>query len=160
MRWQDLDLSSGFWRIPETKSGTPVIVPLVEPALAILRARRESANGSEWVFPGRRGGHLTEPKGAWKRICKAAKLDDLRPHDLRRSLGSWMAGQNISLPIIGRMLGHKTAQTTMVYSRLALDPLREAVDRATAAMLTAGGQTKLLTNSTPHIEGHSDKGTD
>jgi integrase len=144
MRWADVDLDNGLWRIPETKGGIPVIVPLVDAALAILRARRETANGSEWVFPGRRGGHLTEPKGSWKRICTAAGLADLRPHDLRRSLGSWMAGQNTSLPIIGRVLGHKTPQATMIYSRLALDPLRDAVDKATTAMLTAGKQTKLL----------------
>jgi hypothetical protein len=56
-----------------------------------------------------------------------------------------MAGQNTSLPIIGRALGHKTAVATMVYSRLSLDPIREAVDRATSAMLIAGGRTNLLT---------------
>ncbi len=122
MRWADMDLDAGFWRIPETKGGIPVVVPLVEAALSILRARRESADGSEYVFPGRRGGHLTEPKGSWKRICTAAGLADLRPHDLRRSLGSWMAGQNVSLTIIGRVLGHKSSAATMIYSRVALGP--------------------------------------
>ena len=57
-----------------------------------------------------------------------------------------MAGQNTSLPIIGKMLGHKTAVATMIYSRLAVDPVREAANRTVAAMLTAGGQTKLLGN--------------
>jgi integrase len=139
MRWEDVDLASRFWRIPETKGGIPVIVPLVEPAVAILRTRQESAKNQEWVFPGRRGGHLTEPKGAWKRICTAARLADLRPHDLRRSLGSWMAGQNVSLPIIGRVLGHKSQQATSVYARVNLDPQRTAMDNATSAMLIAGG---------------------
>ena len=56
-----------------------------------------------------------------------------------------MAGQNVSLTIIGKVLGHKTPQATMIYSRLALDPQREAMAGATNAMLTAGKQTKLLT---------------
>ena len=85
-------------------------------------ARAETANGSPWVFPGRKGKHIANPKEAWKRICTAAEVSNLHPHDLRRSLGSWMAGQNTSLPIIGRALGHKTAVATMVYSRLSLDP--------------------------------------
>ena len=157
MQWVDLDLDGRFWKIPETKGGIPVIVPLVEPALVILRTRLLLANGP-WVFPGRRGGHLTEPKGAWRRICKAAKLENLRPHDVRRSTGSWLAGQGTSLPIIGRLLGHKQAQTTMIYSRLALDPLREALDKATTAMLAAGGQTRLLNgHSTPTTEGSDDE---
>jgi integrase len=157
MAWADVDLQAAYWRIPETKAGMPVVVPLVAPALTILMARADMANGSPWVFPGRKGKHIANPKDAWKRLVKHAGLSDVRPHDLRRSLGSWMAGQNTSLPIIGRALGHKTAVATMVYSRLSLDPVREAVDRATSAMLAAGGQTKLLEgHSTPTTEGNSD----
>ena len=59
--------------------------------------------------------------------------------------GSWMAGQNVSLTIIGKVLGHKTPQATAVYARLAMDPQRLAMEGATTAMLTAGKQTKLLT---------------
>ncbi len=145
MRWADLDLTAGFWRIAENKSGSVVVVPLVAPAVAILAARKETCNGHEWVFPGRRGDHLKEPDKSWARIIDRAKLADLRIHDLRRSLGSWMAGQNVSLTIIGKVLGHKTPQATMIYSRLALDPQRLAMTGATTAMLTAGKQTKLLT---------------
>ena len=146
MKWADLDLTAGYWRIPETKAGMPVVVPLVAPALQILTTRKERAGACPWVFPGhRRGDHLHSPKGAWERILTTAKLQNLRPHDLRRSLGSWMAGQNVSLPIIGKVLGHKTPQATMIYSRLGLDPQRHAMEGATTAMLTAGKQTKLLT---------------
>ncbi len=146
MKWIDLDLLARYWRIPETKSGSVVVVPLVAPAVAILENRRKSANGCPWVFPGhRKGDHLRSPKDSWERILKAAKLDNLRPHDLRRSLGSWMAGQNVSLTIIGKVLGHKTPQATMIYSRLAMDPQRHAMDAATNAMLAAGKQTKMLT---------------
>ena len=144
MRWVDLDLGRGLWRIPETKGGMPVMVPLVLPAVAILEKRSGQSGGEPWVFPGQHGKHLANPKGAWKRILESAKLDDLRPHDIRRTLGSWMAGENVSLPIIGRALGHTTPQATMVYSRLALDPIRAAVTKATTAMLTAGGQVDLL----------------
>ena len=146
MRWADLDLEGRFWRIPETKGGMVVVVPLVVPAVAILAARREHANGSEWVFPSHgRAGHIMDPKAAWKRVLARAKLADLRVHDLRRSVGSWMAGQNVSLTIIGKVLGHKTPQATAIYARVAMDPQRAAMDAATTAMLTAGKQTKLLT---------------
>jgi integrase len=145
MAWADLDLAAGYWRIPQTKGGMAVVVPLVAPAVEILRARYEARNGNPYVFPGRKHGTcLQEPKTAWGRIVKRAGLVDLRPHDLRRSLGSWMAGQNVSLTIIGKVLGHKSSAATMIYSRVALDPQRAAMDAATASMLQAGKQTKLL----------------
>jgi hypothetical protein len=56
-----------------------------------------------------------------------------------------MAGQNASLTIIGKVLGHKTPQATAIYARLAMDPQRAAMESATTAMLQAGKQTKLLT---------------
>ena len=63
-----------------------------------------------------------------------------------------MAGQNVSLTIVGKVLGHKTPQATAIYARLALDPQRIAMEKATDAMIQAGG-TNLLT-----IEAKGDDG--
>jgi integrase len=140
MRWQDVSLEMGLWRIPETKSGEVVVVPLSSPALAILERRYRARGDSPWVFPSSgKTGHLVEPKSAWKRILDRAGLQDVRIHDLRRSLGSWQAMTGSSLPIIGKSLGHKQAATTMIYARLQVDPVRESVETAATAMLEAGG---------------------
>lgn len=64
-------------------------------------------------------------------------MTDLRIHDLRRTLGSWQAKTGASLPIIGRSLNHKSQQATAIYARLDLDPVRESIQTATAAMLDA-----------------------
>lgn len=68
-----------------------------------------------------------------------ARLDDLRGHDMRRTLGSWQAATGASLVIIGKSLGHKSTQATEIYSRLNLDPVRDSMQTATRAMLAAGG---------------------
>ncbi len=68
-----------------------------------------------------------------------ARIDDLRIHDLRRSLGSWQAITGASLVIIGKSLGHKSPDATMIYSRLHIDPVRASVTTATASMLEAAG---------------------
>ncbi len=68
-----------------------------------------------------------------------AALKDLRIHDLRRTFGSWQAATGASLTIIGASLGHKDVSTTQIYARLSVDPVREAVAKATTAMLAAGG---------------------
>lgn len=143
-RWGEIDFATGLWRIPETKSGQPVVVPLVAPVVEVLRIRLLAANGSPWVFPSRgKTGHIVEPKSAWKRIIKRAGLTDVRPHDLRRSLGSWMAMTGAGLPMVGKMLGHTQPTTTAIYARLSVDPVRKAAEKATTAMLQAGG-VKML----------------
>jgi len=66
-------------------------------------------------------------------------IKDLRPHDLRRTLGSWQAKAGASLAIIGKSLNHKTHQATAIYARLDMDPVRQSVNTATAAILAAAG---------------------
>jgi integrase len=144
MRWPEINWKSAVWTIPETKSGEPLTVPLSPPCLRILEGRRRDRE-SDWVFPGPgKTGHLVEPKKAWKRILKRAGLQDLRLHDLRRTLGSWQAAAGVSLPIIGKSLGHKSLAATQIYARLNLDPVRQAVNAAGDAMLLAAGPTGLL----------------
>ena len=123
-RWADIDLKERTWRLPMTKAGRPLTLPLPAPAVAILEAL-PSHGASEWVFPGSAAtGHLVEVKSAWSRIRKTAGVPDVTVHDLRRTLGSWLAGAGFSLPMIGKALGHTRASSTEVYARLQLDPIR------------------------------------
>ncbi|MBA3342658.1 MAG: site-specific integrase [Gemmatimonadaceae bacterium] len=139
MRWEDVNLTRALWTIPLTKSGDSQRVPLVPLAVELLGRRQSLADGSPYVFPGRHGtGHRVEIKAAWDRVRTAANLADVRLHDLRRTLGSWQAAAGVSLPIIGKSLGHKDQNTTMIYARLDLDPVRAAVTTATDALLLAG----------------------
>jgi integrase len=149
MRWLEISWDRATWRIPQTKSGEPQTVALSPIAIRILETRR-AASLTQWVFPGTgRSGHLVEPKTAWKRILKRAGIEDLRLHDLRRTLGSWQAATGASLPVIGKSLGHKSLAATQIYAHLELDPVRASVNRATDAMLLAGSFQPL----TPLLEG-------
>jgi len=136
MRWKDIDFERSIWRIPGevSKNGDPMQVPLIPEALEILR-RRRAETSSVFVLPGEgRTGHYTTPTHAWETLLKRAKLEDLRIHDLRRSMGSWMTIGGTSLPIVGKALGHKTSQATSIYARLNLEPVRAAMEQAGAAM--------------------------
>ena len=145
MRWDELNLEAATWRIPETKTGDPLVVHLAAPAVEILRRRlaERADRDCPYVLPGRSGGttHMSEPKAAWANLLKRAGISNLRVHDLRRTLGSYQAAGGSSLQVIGKSLGHKNVSTTAIYSRLNLDPVKQSVDAATAAMLKAGGKT-------------------
>ena len=142
MKWADLDLDGGIWRISheEAKGGEGLDVVLSQPAREILRRRDAESEGSPFVFPANsRSGHVEEPKKPWRALLKRAELQDVRLHDLRRTLGSWQAASGASLSVIGKTLGHRNQSTTAIYARLNLDPVRDAVDAATAAMQQAIG---------------------
>ena len=140
MRWNEIDFKEAIWRIPMTKNGDSQSVPLNGPVLDILMDRRRSTS-SFFVFPGTgKTGHLVEPKKAWARICKVAGIEGARIHDLRRTMGSWQTKTGASLSVIGKSLGHKSQQTTAIYARLDLDPVRTSMDKAVTAMLEAANK--------------------
>jgi integrase len=66
-----------------------------------------------------------------------AGISDLRMHDLRRTLASYMAIDNQSLSIIAKALGHKSTVSTQIYSRLTNDPVRQAMEQAQERMFVA-----------------------
>ena len=139
MEWTDINFERAEWRIKETKNGTPQVVTLSPEAMDVLRNRKPEEI-VKFVFPGAGStGHLTEPKKGWKRILTHAGISDLRIHDLRRTLGSWQAKTGASLAIIGKSLNHKNQNTTAIYARLDLDPVRDSVNTATNAMMVAAG---------------------
>lgn len=138
MQWREVNLDRAEWRIPVTKNGTAQTVTLSPQAVEILKGR--IGCNDVWVFPGTgKTGHIMEPKKAWKRVLERAGIDDLRIHDLRRTLGSWQAKSGASLVIIGKSLNHQSPSTTAIYARLDQDPVRESVNKATDAMMAAGG---------------------
>lgn len=148
MQWSEINLGDGVWRIPMTKNGTPQNVTLSPEAVTILTARKEAAaKGALFVFPGNgSSGHMEEPKKGVIRIMERAGIpygrkveNGVTLHDLRRTLGSWQAKTGASLAIIGKSLNHQSQQTTMIYARLDLDPVRQSVNTATSAMMEAAG---------------------
>ena len=119
MRWDEIDLNLGIWFIPMTKNGESLNYPLTDEAKNLLYEMKKSRT-SKWVFPSNLSlsGHYEEQKRLWKQLLNLAHIEDLRIHDLRRTLGCYQAINGSSLQIIGQSLGHKSLQSTQVYDRL------------------------------------------
>ncbi len=74
MRWNEIDMDLKKWRIPDTKNGEPVTIPLIPQAIDILK-RRKALTNSPWVFEGEGNkGHFADPKKPWDRIRQRATL--------------------------------------------------------------------------------------
>ena len=145
MTWAEINMERRTWTIPGSKAKAKdnITVPLTDAAIDVLQARAEASGAQGWVFPGAgKTGHLVEPKKGWQRLLQRAGIEDLRLHDLRRSLASFQIDAGVSLAVIGKGLGHRSQQTTAVYARLAQDPVADAWQKGTDAMLVAGGLKK------------------
>lgn len=143
MRWADVDMDAATWRIraADAKAGEEMLIPLTPEAMAVLKLRHEEhAASSPWVFPAdSKTGHYQEPKRAWATLQRRAGLEDLRIHDLRRTMGSWLVRTGANTAINAKALGHKSLQAAAVYQRIAdTDPVREAMVRATKAIMQGG----------------------
>jgi integrase len=91
------------------------------------------------------------PQPAWENILSEAEIKDLRFHDLRRTLASYMAIVGTPELIIAAMLGHSVASVTGIYARLNLTPVRAAAEQAVQYMLEKGemketGKVKKIQN--------------
>lgn len=140
--WDQFDLKRGVWTKPShhTKQNKTEHVPLNAPARALVSEIRSSAIkalGSEtalkkfpYLFPGDAEGKPIQCiKKSWAAICKAARLEKVRIHDLRHTYASHLVSSGLSLPLVGRLLGHTQVATTQRYAHLADDPLRKATNR-------------------------------
>ena len=146
MHWREIDLKAGVWKIKRTKNGEPQTITLCPEAVAILEAR-QAATGERLCFPGTgRTGHIAEPRKGFERCWSG---QEFRMGATWKTGwycmtcgGRWEAGRRrtgASLAIIGKSLNHKSQQATAIYARLDLDPVRQSVNTATAAMFEAAG---------------------
>lgn len=77
MRWEQIDWHNKTWRIPDTKNGEPVTIPLTARAEKILEQRLKSSHSNPWVFPSKtsKEGYFNDPKKAWNRVRQRATLE-------------------------------------------------------------------------------------
>ncbi len=133
LRWEDVDLDAGELRLRDAKTGAR-LVALSPPARWVL-ANLPRLPGNPWVISGARPGtHLSNLNNGWLVVRKRADLKDVRIHDLRHSFASRALALGESLPMIGKMLGHRKVQTTARYAHLARDSVKASAARVAESL--------------------------
>jgi integrase len=139
-KWDDVLWERGQLRLPRTKTGEEQHAALSGPAMAILQAvpRQE---GNPYIIPGAKPGqHLVNIDKAWGIVRKAIGAEDLRLHDLRRTVGSWLSQSGVDLNLIKDALRHSDIGTTLTYARLGENPAREVMEDHARRILEAAGR--------------------
>jgi integrase len=157
--WEEFDLARGVWTKPShhTKQKKDEHIPLSGPALKLLESM-QTPGATGPLFPGRERKEKSctarvSLRRPWVQACKAAGLvreiavegkrrgkdgepvkltryrPTLRVHDLRHNFASHLASNGVSLQVVGKLLGHTQASTTMRYAHLQDEALRSATNK-------------------------------
>ena len=132
LRWDDLNFQDNFivLRGENAKSGKTQIIPMGHKVRDILLSLDKV---SEYVFPGRHGGHREDFVLAKKRVRDKAGLPkDFRPlHGLRHNFASQLASSGkVDMYTLQKLLTHESPEMTQRYAALADKSLRRAADIA------------------------------
>ena len=73
MAWEDLDFNHDMW----------LTHPLSDRAIVLLQ---DMPQDGQWVFPGRGGMHMTDPRTAWRRVAQQAGIPNLKMDDVYKFL--------------------------------------------------------------------------
>ena len=138
LRWPQVDLVAERINFNEagrvrTSKGRAHL-PIPRRLLTFLRLARKRGTDLGYVVH-RDGAQLDNMKRAFNTACADAGLDDVTPHTLRHTCGTWMAQRGVPLDKIGGWLGHSDARTTQLYAHHHpdfMEEARNAADRRTA----------------------------
>ena len=133
MKWADVDFENGRVTLPTSKAGR-MVRPLSSAALEALAALPR-VHGTEHVFStGRAGVTYKTVHAAFQRAAKRAGLENVRMHDLRRTLMTAAAADGLSAHVVRNLLGHRSATMADRYVRHAGATVRDATERMGSRM--------------------------
>ncbi|MCY3855532.1 MAG: tyrosine-type recombinase/integrase [Rhodospirillales bacterium] len=133
LRWEDVDLDAGELWLRDAKTGARAVA--ISPSARQVLEGLPRVPGNPWVIAGTKPGrHFRNLNSAWLLIRTRADLKDVRIHDLRHSFASRALSLGESLPMIGKLLGHRKVQTTARYAHLARDSVKASAARVAESL--------------------------
>ena len=150
LRWEDVNTQWKGIQIRDKVEGTREIpaTPYMLQLLAALprRTMTDKKTGNQvpnpWVFssPTSASGCLTEPNTPHTRACKAAGLEGLTLHGLRRSFASLTEWLEVPAGVVAQIQGHKPSATAEKHYKVRpLELLRVHHERIEAWILEQAG---------------------
>jgi integrase/recombinase XerD len=124
----DIDSQRMTLRVEQGKGDKDRYVMLSPQLLELLRDWWRVARPRAWLFPGLDPVNLTARQ--LNRACHAAAqtagiAKRVSPHTLRHSFATHLLEQNVDIRVIQVLLGHAKLDTTALYTRVAVNTIRD-----------------------------------
>lgn len=139
LEWSDVDFRDNTVTISDTKNHEPLILPLSEYLVKLLKQRRKY-DDCPYVFPSSVGGKIVEPRIQFQKVIEWSGVT-FTPHDLRRTFITIAESLELSLYAIKHLVNHKIPNDVTA-GYIVMDPerLRPAMEKITQAILIAAGK--------------------
>jgi integrase len=134
LRWEQVDLRQGVVRLApqDTKGEESRLVVLTKRVRTVLEELPRGLPSTPVFRNPRTGEAWQDIRKAFHRAGKAAGLDEVWFHDLRRSFVTRARRLGVPESVVMRMSGHRTRAVFDRYNIVSEDDLREAVSRIEA----------------------------
>lgn len=104
--WAQFDPECTVWTVETTKGGRPLVLPVTEPMLAVLKEMRATFPGSPHCFPATTGPLKPIPRGSTDYILRQATGGAWMWHTLRHTVESHLAELDIGAEVRDLILNH------------------------------------------------------
>ena len=132
VQWEHIDFESGRLLLPETKTGRR----WHDLPTAATELLADTPRLGDWAFTNNGTSPATykRVRETFARVAEAAGLQDVRLHDLRRTVMTRAAMAGVGTHVLRDLLGHKTTAMADRYVRAVGSPVRDARERVGAEM--------------------------
>ena len=112
MKWADIDFDNGVIYLYRSKVSNDDFIPMTNRLRTTLLNRRRVVD-SDYVFPGRYGGHKSiKSNFALEGAFKRAGLEDVSSHNLRKTFATRLLNRGAAITDVQHLLGHSSVKTT------------------------------------------------
>ena len=137
--WTDIDWDFGTLFIGRTKNGEPLLAPLSDAAISSLKSIPQIPDNPYIICGFKPNRPLSGLGGPLRRVLGRAGLENIHVHDLRRTVGSWLAQSGTSLHLIGDILNHRDLRTTLGYAYFQTEQRRAALNEYGSKIMALAG---------------------
>ena len=129
LKVSDIDRERMLLRVEQGKGQKDRFVMLSPQLLELLRDWRQVAQPRGWLFPGLDPVNPMSARQLCRAVSAAARAAGIAkrvsPHTLRHSFATHLLEQNVDIRVIQVLLGHAKLETTALYTRVAVNTIRD-----------------------------------
>ena len=129
LKVSDIDSERMTLRVEQGKGQRDRYVMLSPQLLELLREWWHAARPQVWLFPGQNPINPMTPRQLNRAVTAAKTLAGITkrvsPHTLRHSFATHLLEQGVDIRVIQVLLGHAKLETTALYTRVAINTVRD-----------------------------------
>jgi integrase/recombinase XerD len=129
LKVSDIDSERMTLRVEQGKGQRDRYVMLSPQLLGVLREWQSAAQPWAWLFPGQNPVNPMTARQLGRAVHAAARdagiAKRVTPHTLRHSFATHLLEQNVDIRVIQVLLGHAKLETTALYTRVAVNTIRD-----------------------------------